>query len=186
VAPLGDGRFRLSRLLRGRMGTEWAASGHQIGEDFLLIDHAALMPLDPPLGSLGAEARLFAIGRQDTSEGVAARQAIVGEALRPPAPVHLRVERCSNGDIAFSWIRRSRIGWVWAGGSDTPLGEERETYRLTVAGEGVSRSAEIDKPHFLYSLADQITDGASGTIELQVVQVGTHGTSRAAAIRFDF
>jgi hypothetical protein len=186
VAPLGDGRFRLSRLLRGRMGTEWAADEHRTGEDFLLIDQAALMPLDSPLGSVGIEARLLAIGREESGEGVAAKRVIVGEALRPPAPVHLQVERCSNGDIALSWIRRSRIGWVWTGGSDTPLGEERETYRVTVAGEGVSRSAEIDKPHFLYSLADQITDGASRTIELQVVQVGTHGTSRAAAIRFDF
>jgi hypothetical protein len=185
VTPLGDGRFRLSRLLRGRMGTEWAADEHKIGEDFLLIDRAALMPLDPPLGSLGAEARLLAIGREDSGEGVAANRVVVGEGLRPPAPVHLRAERRSNGDVALSWVRRSRIAWTWASGSETPLGEERETYRVTLASSEVSRSVEVDVPYLLYSRADQITDGADGAIELQVAQFGTHGSSRPAAIHFN-
>jgi hypothetical protein len=105
--------------------------------------------------------------------------------LRPPAPVHLRAERRSNGDVALSWVRRSRIAWTWASGSETPLGEERETYRVTLASSEVTRSVEVDVPYLLYSRADQITDGADGAIELQVAQFGTHGSSRPAAIHFN-
>ena len=32
-------------------------------------------------------------------------RAIEGEALRPPAPVHLRAERRPDGDLALSWVQ---------------------------------------------------------------------------------
>ena len=40
---LGDGRFRLGRLLRGRAGTE--STGHSRGEPFVLLDHRTLQPI---------------------------------------------------------------------------------------------------------------------------------------------
>ncbi len=39
---LAPGLFRLSRLLRGRRGTEWAAATHSVGEAFCVIDPADL------------------------------------------------------------------------------------------------------------------------------------------------
>lgn len=180
---LGGGRFRLSRLLRGRMGTEWAAGGHQRGEDFLLIDLATLAILEPPGGLLGAAVRLLAVGRQDEAEGATASCTLAGEALRPLAPVHLRAERRSNGDIALSWVRRSRSGWVWKSGVDTPLGEEREAYRVDLIGSGLSRSLELASPFFLYPEAQQVADGAAGLVSFHVAQIGTHGSSRATNIQ---
>ncbi len=182
--PLGGGRFRLSRLLRGRMGTEWAAHAHRAGEDFLLIDRAALTPLHPPASALGGEVRLLAIGREDGEEGVAAGRTLAGEALRPPAPVHVRADRRPNGDIACSWVRRGRSGWVWTDGGDR-LGEEREAYRATLAGSGFSRRFELDAPALLYPMSEQIADGAAGPVILEVAQIGTHGPSRPATLRFN-
>ena len=97
---------------------------------------------------------------------------VAGEALRPPAPVHLRAERLANGDLYLSWVRRSRSGWVWLSGSDTPLGEESESYRLTLSGAGSGagfvRSVTVAAPAYLYSAAEQSADGLAGPLTVEL------------------
>jgi len=181
VEPLGERRFRLSRLLRGRRGTEWAAGLHAPGEPFALIEAESLAVLEAPLGSLGGEARLLAQGLGDP-DGVLAVRIVAGEAMRPPAPVHLRARRLTGGDLALSWVRRSRSGWVWLSGSDTPLGEESESYRLTLAGEGFTRSITLAAPAFLYTASEQAADGPAGPLGVEVVQLGTSAPSRPASL----
>jgi hypothetical protein len=182
--PLGGRRFRLSHLLRGRRGTEWAAGLHAPGEPFALIEAENLAPVEAPLGSLGGEARLLGQGLGDP-EGVLAVRTVRGESMRPPAPVHLQAERLANGDLALSWVRRSRAGWVWLSGSDTPLGEEIESYRLSLAGEGFERSLTVPGPAYLYSAAEQAADGLSGALKVEVVQLGTSAPSRPASLVTD-
>jgi putative tail protein len=179
--PLGGLRFRLSRLLRGRRGTEWAAHLHSAGEPFALIEAEGLAGVEAPLGALGGEARLLAAGLGDP-EGVPAARQVTGEAMRPPSPVHLRAQRLANGDMALSWVRRSRNGWVWLSGSDTPLGEEIESYRLTLSGEGFTRSVTLPAPAYLYSAAEQAADGLAGPLNVELVQLGTSAPSRPASL----
>ena len=182
--PLGGRRFRLSRLLRGRRGTEWAADLHSPGEPFALLEAESLAVVEAPLGSLGGEARLLAQGLGDP-EGVLAVRTVTGEAMRPPSPVHLRAQRLAGGDLALSWVRRSRSGWVWLSGSDTPLGEESESYRLTLAGAGFARSVTIAGPAYLYTAAEQAADGLAGPLTVEVVQLGTSAQSRPATLVTD-
>ncbi|MGQ0660216.1 phage tail protein [Sphingosinicella sp.] len=184
ATALGGAHYRLSRLLRGRRGTEWAMATHATGENFTLIETAALAPLEAPAGSIGAEAVVSATGVGDLAPAVSSLT-IFGQSLLPPAPVHLRALRLSSGDVAIAWTRRSRLGWAWASGADTPHGEERERYRLTIAGEGFERVAEIDAPAFVYDTAKQAADGAVGTLVLSVRQVGDHGLSQPAALTLD-
>src|SRR3546814_7587997 len=75
------------------------------------------------------------------------------------------------------WIRRSRAGWRWLDGVDVPLAEEREAYRLTLAGTPGTvidaTAAEIvlpagDRPH--------------GATPAALAQVGTHGLSPGAPV----
>jgi hypothetical protein len=179
---LGDGRFRLSRLLRGRFGTEWAARAHAPGENFLLLDRATLLALDAPDGATGGDAQVVAAGVEDGPEGVKMSHPISGESLRPPTPVHLRAMRAANGDVAISWVRRSRSGWAWLDGADAPLVEEVERYEVTISGGALKRQVAVTEPAFLYPAADQAADGASGTIEIGVSQIGTHARSRPAAL----
>lgn len=54
VEPLAAGRFRLTRLLRGRYATQWATSTHAIGDLFLLIDPSSLQPISLPPSARGA------------------------------------------------------------------------------------------------------------------------------------
>ncbi|MFL6845647.1 MAG: phage tail protein [Allosphingosinicella sp.] len=177
--PLGGRRFRLSRLLRGRRGTEWASSLHAVGEPFALIEADSLAVVEAPLGALGGEARLIASGPGDV-DAVVAERTVSGEAMRPPPPVHLAADRLANGDLALSWVRRSRTGWVWLSGSDTPLGEESESYRLTLSGAGFERTVATASPGYLYTAGEQAADGLVGPLAIEVVQLGTAAPSRPA------
>lgn len=178
VAPR---RFRLSRLLRGRRGSEWAAD-HRTGERFVLLAAESLAALDVPPAALGAEARVIATGLGDAPDGVEASTPVTGEAGRPPSPVHLRGERTADGSLHLSWVRRSRGGWTWMSGTETPLSEEREGYRVTVSSSFGARTTEVLEPAFTYSAADQSADGASGALTAEVVQLGSHAPSRPARL----
>jgi hypothetical protein len=179
---LGGRRFRLSRLLRGRRGTEWAAQQHGIGERFVLVEKATLALIEAPAGSSGGEVRLNARSVGDADGGVAASLVLTAESLRPPPPVHFRGERLTNGDILLRWVRRSRHGWAWSDGGDIPLGEEREAYRVAISGPGLLRTAATAEPAFLYAAALQAEDGAAGPLQFAVEQIGTHAASRAAIL----
>lgn len=60
--PIGPRRFRLSRLLRGRRGTEWAANQHEAGESFVLIQGSTLARIEASASALGAQALVLAAG----------------------------------------------------------------------------------------------------------------------------
>ena len=60
VEPLGQGRFRLSRLLRGQYGTEWAVWTHAPGELFALIERDALRAIDLPQWTIGTSVKASA------------------------------------------------------------------------------------------------------------------------------
>lgn len=115
-------------------------------------------------------------------DGVLAVRAVAGEVMRPPAPAHFRADRLANGDLALAWVRRSRSGWVWLSGSDTPLGEESESYRVTLAGGGSSRSVTVFAPAYVYTAAEQAADGLTGPLTAEVIQLGTSAPSRPASL----
>ena len=179
---LGGRRFQLSRLLRGRRGTEWAAGLHQADESFLLVERGALAAVELPPGSIGAKLKASASGIGDGASPAVATLVVAGEALRPPAPVHLRARRLPNGDVDIGWVRRSRLGWSWTSGSGTPLGEEFETYQLTVRTAASERRLELAAAHYSYTAAEQAADGAAGALTIEVTQAGTHAVSRPSIL----
>ena len=176
--PLGEHRFRLSRLLRGRRGTEWASGSHAPDEPFTLITRETLTAFEAPAGAV---AEVLASGVGDAPEGVAASRIVDGEMLRPPSPVHLRAVELPTGDLAISWVRRSRQGWAWPDGADTPLGEESEHYRLVLTGAGFERTVEASVPAYLYTAVERAADGP-GPVTLTVVQTGSLAASRPAIL----
>lgn len=181
--PLGDARWRLSNLVRGRRGTEWAASAHAVGERFVLIEPETLLAYDPPQSAVGTEVRLLASGVGDAIPAEA-NATDIGEALRPPPPVYLRALRQSDGGFDLRWIRRSRLGWPWLDGIDAPLGEDRELYTLTIQPmSGPVRSHELGASFYSYGAAEAAADRVSGPeVTLTVVQVGTHAVSRPVSL----
>ena len=79
--PLGPGRFRLGRLMRGREGTEAVQASHVAGEWFALIEPDALRVIQLPPSAIGSEVSVRAVDAEgDVSE---ARTTIGEEASRP-------------------------------------------------------------------------------------------------------
>lgn len=166
----GPRRWRLGRLLRGRRGSQPAAAA--IGAPFALIDPATLIAVELPLAAVGNTVRVKAVG---PGEGEGAVQpvmvAIDGRSLRPLAPAHLRAAASANGDVSISWIRRSRVGFDWVDNAETPIGEERERYRIWI-GEGDRRIIETDGPAFTYARADRVADGFGSSLRIEIRQIG--------------
>jgi hypothetical protein len=92
--------------------------------------------------------------------------------------------RAADGSIAIGWVRRSRGGWDWTDGAETPLGEEREAYRVTLSGASGARTIEVAQPACVYGVTEQEADGFAGALEVEVVQLGTAAASRPARRRF--
>ena len=182
--PLGDNRFRLSGLLRGRRGTEWAIQSHLAGERFILAEREAFSLIDVPPGT--ELVRVMAIGIADM---VPPEQSLARpiQALLPPAPVHVRARVLTNGDIEISWVRRSRNGWRWLDGVDAPLAEETERFSVTLmADPGQAQTTEQSETRLLYPASKRATDRANGSerLKVSICQIGNFGMSRSATITF--
>lgn len=126
--PLGGGRWRLERLLRGRGGTEGAIAGHGPDENFVLLAGASTA-LDPATVGTAPDTLIAALGLADAVP-VTSPIANRGLTLRPLCPVHPR--RRADGDgLVLAWTRRARGAWLWRDGVDTPLHEETEAYEVS-------------------------------------------------------
>lgn len=180
----GPAAWRLRRLLRGRRGTEWAMAGHEAGEPFLLIEAERLAAVPAGAVHLGETVAMLAIGIGD-AEPAEASIGVTGEAMMPPNPVHLRVERLEDGAAVVRWMRRSRAGWAWRDGVDAPLGEESERYRVALFdGNLAVRSVEVSGPSWTYDAAMQAADAGAGhglPLRVEVRQVGTLAVGRAGS-----
>ena len=155
--------YRLTRLIRGQGGSEAAMlTGASVGADFVLID-AAVETLPVGAESIGIPLRFrFGPARDDFSGPTFIEQTITaaGRGLKPFSPVHLNAARDdASGDVAVSWIRRTRFGGDSWDSVEVPLNEDAEAYRLEVLDAGTPvRSQVTASPAYLYAAADQIAD----------------------------
>jgi hypothetical protein len=140
VTALGGNVFRLSILARGRRGTEaMAYLGHETGEEFMLVDPAAIEGNLQSLASVGAS-RLYkpvTLGALEELTTVFPF-ADVGRDLMPYEPVHI-LATIDGIDIDWTWKRRTRVGGAYLDFVDVPLSEETESYELDIfASQGAT------------------------------------------------
>lgn len=173
--PLGGARWRLSRLLRGRRGTE-AAGLQAVGDRFVLLAAEAARTFDLPLSVLGREVRVMASGVGDETP-VETRCVMRGASVVPPSPVHLGYRDEADGSATVRWTRRSRAGWRWIDGVDAPLAEEREAYRVTIATDLGVRDVDVVLPSVSITAAER-----TGAVSVVVRQRGMFGESSAAEL----
>ena len=178
VMPLGAGRFRLSRLLRGRGGTEWATQSHQGGEMFCLLESAALRDVAIP-----AWARGSTINVTDAA-GSSASAEFAAECVRPLSPVELSAELDAAGNLSLRWIRRSRGGFAWLDEIDAPIGESYEQYAVSITGALSDLEISSSEPKLTVAAADVAAVGPGAAI-IQVRQVGDWAASRPSQITID-
>jgi len=177
AVPIGPKRFRLSGLVRGCRGTEWTVSSHGVGEAFVLIVAGALQEVVLPPLALGTSVTIKPRGLADDGAQPVERM-VTGEAMRPPSPIDVLAEITSDGGLSVSWTRRSRLGWLWPEGSEVPLGESAEKYRVTVEGSATTAAFEVFERRMVIP-ADELTS-MTGTVIISVVQIGDYAESRPA------
>jgi len=106
----------------------------------------------------------------------------------PLPPVHLGVVRGGSGDIAFTWVRRSRADTDSWAGDDAPLDFAPEGYRLTIFSGGTPvRTMDVATPAATYSAGQQTTDFGSppSSFIYSVAQLSAvYGPGHAATATF--
>jgi len=127
------GRWRLSRLLRGRAGTAGEMT-HATGAPFVLLDDPALLMLPDALAAIaeGSGAILQWAPRGGT-ELTEIDVPAAAQALRPLAPVHGRVRPDGAGGVTIDWVGCSRLDTGWRDQVDQPSGESREAWRIALS-----------------------------------------------------
>ncbi|MEH3144414.1 MAG: glycoside hydrolase/phage tail family protein [Methylobacterium frigidaeris] len=183
------GRYRLSRLLRGQLGTEAVmADAVPAGAAFVVLSEALVQSAVPLAArTLPQVLRWGPLGTPpDAPSWRSAPVTVRGVGLRPYAPAQARARRLGNGDLALSWVRRTRFdGDAWDG-VEVPVNEEREAYELDVlAGDGrVLRTLASAAPAVTYTAAMQAADhgGPVAAVSLAIVQLST-SWGRGAALR---
>ena len=155
---IGAQRYRLSKLLRGRLGSQHAISQHIAGEAIVFLDNT-LIAYDVPYNDFNVTHDYKAVSIGATL-GSAQEASFVyhAKALRPYAPVHLKATT-QNDDIIISWVRRDRLYGVWKDGSDIGLSEREERYSVDIISDDeVVHTVMTDTPYFRYTYNQQITD----------------------------
>lgn len=167
--------YRLTRLLRGQAGSEWAMGDPlPAGAPFVLLDrHVVAIASGSEAIDRAMELRIVASGRShDDASATAMTVTPTRTALLPLSPVHARARRRSDG-VHLSWVRRTRkSGDGWSG--EVPLAEERESYIVEILGaSGVARTIQSETTSTVYASADELADfgSAQSTLTVRVTQV---------------
>ena len=177
ATPLGEGRFRLERLVRGRGATEWAASLHQAGELFALIEPETLQSVPLPPWVLGSCVSV-ASGRDPA---VRAEILMTGENLRPGSPARIQARATGSGGLALDWLPRGCRASPWIDGVDGAMCDTGERYRVTIRGSASRQEIEVSEAALLLGRQDLECLGAGPAI-VEVRQVGAWAVSRPSSI----
>ncbi len=182
---VSPGVYELTGLLRGQAGSEHAMRAPlAAGAPFVLLDETMVRL---PLTASDIDLELnWRYGPANRSVGDAAyvpiTHAFRGVGARPYAPAHVRGQRVA-GDLAISWIRRTRIGGDSWTVSEVPLSESDERYEVDILdGTTVKRTIASTAPSATYTSAQQTLDFGSpqAAVSVRVRQVGSNGRAGSA------
>ncbi len=164
VATLeGDGTYTLSGLKRGRRGTEGMVADHAIGDEFVLAADLACDGIGLSEVGTAESFKGNTVGR-DVLSAPSIDLTFTGATLKPYAPCQFRAVRDSgSGDWTFTWVRRTRVGGAWVGGTTIPLSENSEAYELAIpVSGGGSRTIAATSATATWTAAMQTADYGSG------------------------
>lgn len=128
-----EGVYRLTGLLRGRMGSEAHMGSHQVGDLLVMLDAEKLTRASQQVDDIGRAASLKAVSYGTTLADVTAQPFTYAAVnLQPLAPVQLAAIPLADGTLLARWRRRSRQTVAWLSAAALPLAEASEQYLVTV------------------------------------------------------
>jgi hypothetical protein len=167
--------WRLTGLLRGRRGTEWAMGLSQAGDRFVLLD-STIARVPQNVSAIGAERLHKPVLVGTTLEGTTA-VAFTGRgvALEPFAGVHVEGARDEAGDLTITWTRRDRLGQELPANTDIPMSEASESYEVDILSTDsppeVLRTLTASTPSVTYTEAQQAEDFGSPVPDTVTVRI---------------
>lgn len=131
---VSEGRWRLSDLLRGRLGTEQFIGSHAVNETALVLTGPGVRIFPIPTTWIGetCEFRFVpsGLGVGDVT-GIEVDVDYAG--LRPLSPSHLVSNRDTSNNVTLSWFRRSRaISRPFGSTGSSPVTEIVEQYEVDI------------------------------------------------------
>lgn len=155
--------YRLSSLLRGHRGTEWAMAGHVANERCVLLNtKLRRQATQPNEVNIPVQLKVLTSGKLLSSvEPRAFTDTSV--ALKPFSPAGLRGLVDAAG-VHLSWQRRTRLAYRYGGIAPVvPLGEAVESYRVQVwRGTTQLRTVTASSVIYVYTPAMRTADGLAG------------------------
>lgn len=180
----GGGSFTVSRLLRGRRGTEWACGTHVADETVIAVTVAgALLREQRPLAEIGQLRHYRGVtGGDVVTDAPDNDLTLAGNDLKPYAPCHIGGFLDANSNVLITWMRRTRVGWASLSQDPVPLSEDSELYDVDIlngSGVVIRTIANVSVPTAIY-LATQIatdfgtlpTNGVTVKVYQKSAQVG--------------
>ena len=164
---LGNPFYRLSRLLRGRKGTEWAMGTHQVGEPFFAIPSAlSKEPYTPPMLNNAYLYKVVMMGG-DLGNAPAKSYEPSGASMMQWAPCEVLTSKDASGDWTVSWVPRARYNGDWASGFISYLDSDTTGWSIDImSGTTVKRTIAVPLTQTapwqtVYTAAMQTADGFS-------------------------
>lgn len=180
VTPQGGGIYRLSRLLRGRRGTDVYWGTHQTGETFVLLEEGLYTRVEVPDDLVGDPILLKATTAdgQPLAEATAVTLLITGNERKPYSPVAIAGSRDGGNNLTLTWHRRVRSNGDLQDFTDAPLDETTEAYEVkilngtqkTITAITKATTAQITATGHGYSVSQIVyLSGIVGMVELEGV-----------------
>lgn len=172
VESIGVNQWRLSRLLRGRRGTEPFMTGHVADETATEIYSSLFVPMS--VAVIG-QTRQYRVTPTGGVASVPVAFVLEGNSARCFSPVLVMGARDGGLNLTINWTRRSRIGTEFPDAGEIPMDESTELYEVEIMdGADVVRTISSSTPSCTYSAADQTTDfGApQSSLSVRVYQIG--------------
>ncbi len=164
AALIAANTYRLSGLLRGRLGTEHEVDRHIANEPFLMLN--SLQSISFPASEWHMD-KLYRIGpstlpvTNDKFRNYTVN--LDGIGARPYSVCHVSGFRDGTGSLTVSWVRRARMNGDWKPYTDVPVGENSETYQVDVvsADGNIKRTITVNEAKAVYSASGQTADFGS-------------------------
>lgn len=167
-----DGSYTLSKLLRGRAGTEAHISGHLTADRFILLSLSTIGQIEYPPADIGSLYNYLGvtIGKPISSASPFEFTSNANN-LKPFCPVHIRGSRDGSNNLTIQWNRRSRYTpqMLWA----PIVGEDTQSYEIDIVGASPARTITSSNEVHVYTAANQTTDGFTpgDPITVQIYQI---------------
>lgn len=179
---IGDKTYRLSRLLRGRQGTEQFISLHVANELFTLMDSSIVVINGYDIADRGGVRKYKVVTRGSSIEKVDAQNVQMMSVNTIPWTVFGAKALKVGQDIQFSWNERVRFDNALKDLATTNHDSDWAGYGVVIyAADGttIKRRATMTSENFTYTAAMQIADfGAVQTsVKADIAQISSiYGT----------